>query len=307
MTIRFLDVQSEAIGPYVEQLRDLERAIEYPIADGADAFRIDHGELYHPFFSTLGEAHFILALDGERVVGTVAGVLREGHLRGRSTKVFYGADLKVAPSHRGRRLPQRMAAFGLRKMFRTPRGLSWRYAYVAAMRGEKGDVMRTVRGVHVGHLGRRATELLVFFVEPERLAAVDRRGAPGPLSLETGIDLSPPPPSHLIEAPGLMSTAGRKDLRLRSTGAPWPLVHLPYSPARALPSWDAYLAACGEAMFARGLSGPACFAIDVRLREHLSWLASNGIEPNAVCTIYALSLTPRTRGARWLHLSTSEI
>jgi len=62
MSLRFVHLKSDGIAPYVEGLRALERDIEYPIADGADAFRIDHGAEYHPFFSDLGDANFILGV-----------------------------------------------------------------------------------------------------------------------------------------------------------------------------------------------------------------------------------------------------
>jgi len=312
MTLRFVHARADELGPYVAGLRALEADIEYPIADGADRFRIDHGERYHPFFSEMGEAHFIVALDGERVVGTVAGVLRPACIRGRITRALYAADMKVAASHRGGGVSRKMLMFATRKMIGERGGLSWRYAYVAAMRGERGDVTRTVRGVHPGKLARAAARLALFFPSPEQLAALDIAGAPPPLHLADGIDLSigvendrTAPPR---DEPLVTSTAGKKDLRLRSTGgAPWPLVHLPIAPARATPSWAAYLRDGGRAMIARGMAGPACFAVDERLVEHVGWLGRNGIGAGAVCTVYALSLTPRARGAAWIHLATSEI
>jgi hypothetical protein len=302
MSLRFLNLRPEQLAPYVDGLRALEHDIEYPIADGADSFRIDHGPLYHPFFSSMGEAQVIVGLDGHRVVATITGILRDGLLGGRTTKVMYGADMKVAKSHRGRGVPRKMLFFALRRLLSEPRGTSWRYAYVAAMRGAKGDVMRTVSGVHPARLAHPAAELMIYFVPPEKLARLDLAGAPAPPSLHEGIDLSPWPSSPLL------STAGRKDLRLRSTGGePWPLVHLPYGPAR--PSWASYLKECGNSLNSPSerAGAIACFGLDVRLHAHAEWLASNGVTPGAVCTVYALSLTPRTRGARWLHLSTAEI
>ncbi len=309
MSVRFLLLRPEELSPWTEGLRALERDIEYPIADGGDGFRIDHGERYHPFFSEMGRSsRFLLAVDGERVVGTVVGVLRDATLRGRTVRSVYGADMKIARDYRGAELSRKMMLFGLARFLMLPEGRSWRFGYVAAMRGAKGDVMRSVHGLHPGRLVHAAARLNVYFAPPERLAALDVRSAPPAPRLEDGLDLSPsPPPSH-VEPPGLVSTAGRKELRLRSTGgAPWPLLHLPYGPARALPSWPHYLRASGKAIGARGLAGPACFAVDQRLDAHVKWLARHGIEPGAICTVYALPLTMRSRGASWLHLATSEI
>ncbi|MBI3724212.1 GNAT family N-acetyltransferase, partial [bacterium] len=77
---RIVCVESEALAPYAPGLRALEAGIAYPIGGGADSFRIDHGETYHPFFSSLGRAWFLVALAGEEVVGTLALVAREASL-----------------------------------------------------------------------------------------------------------------------------------------------------------------------------------------------------------------------------------
>ena len=305
MRERFVAVHWRDLGPYVESLRAMERAIEYPIEDGEDAFCIDHGSEYHPFFTTLGDAWFILGLEGDRVVANMVGIRRAAILRGERRSAIYLADMKVARDRRGGGLARRMVQWGFLKMLRDPAMRFWRYAYLAAMRGARGDVMRTVRGAHPGKLVLPAARLAVYFVAPEKLAALRVEGAPPAPSETTGIDLSARP-RHL-EPPGLLSTAGRKDLRLRSTGAHWPLVHLPLGPGEWKPTWGAYLSECGKALVARSGSATACFGIDARLSDHIAWLSRQQIEPGATCTVYAFSLSLRSRGAKWLHLATSEI
>lgn|GEM_PF-718999 len=310
MTPRFLFLRASEVGPYVEGMRAIERATEYPIADGADGFTIDHGAAYTPFFTGLGrDARFIVALEGDRVVGCVAGVARDVRVLGRDTYALYGADWKIARDRRGTGLSRRMMFWGFSLMFRQPELVTWRYAYIAAMRGERGDVMRATRGVHPARLSRRTARLAVYFVDPRRLAGLRPGDAPAPPREDEGVDLSYFV-SGVVEPPGLVSTAGRKDLRLRSTGEPWPLVHLPLGPAYWRPTWGAYLRACGEALArADGAGGEAlaCFAIDERLVSHTRWLAAQGIERGAACTVYALDLTLRARRAAWVHLATSEI
>lgn len=307
--VRFVHATASELSPWIESLRALEHDIEYPIADGADLFRIDHGDRYHPFFTDMGEPHFVLAVDErDRVVANVVGVLREATIAGRTTKAIYAADMKIAPSHRGTGLQSRLFRFALRAMVMTPGGLSWRFAYAAAMRGAKGDVTRTVRGVHPGKLAGVAARLHVYFTPPEMLAAMDLRDRPPSPRASEGIELSASFERRGDGSTKLVSTAGKKDLRLRSTGgASWPLVHLPISPARATPDWCTHLVAAGEAMIQRKMQGPACFALDARLDDHVRWLAARGVEPGAACSVYALSLTLRSRGTRWLHLATSEI
>ncbi|MFO0576367.1 MAG: GNAT family N-acetyltransferase [Polyangia bacterium] len=318
MRLRFVHVAAAAIGPYVPALRRLEQAITYPISDGAngadgadetDRFFIDHGADYHPFFSRLGEAHFVLALDEERsagrpeeqVIGALAGVLRRAEHSGRSIPSVYLCDLKLHADYRGQDVVPRLLRFAL-GLVRQPRFQRWRLAYGAAMRGRRGDVMRSARGLSLLRLGSTLGQLTLYFVPPERLAALQPRTAPTPPDAAYGLDLSPEVAERLVP-PGTESTAGRKDLRLVSTGEPWPLVHLPRSIAS--PGYAEYLVACGRALAPQG--GLACFAIDERLTDWNEWLRRAGLSPGALCTVYGLRLVPSLYSARWVHLATSEI
>jgi hypothetical protein len=305
--VKIVHVDAAGLRPWVEGLRALEREISYPIADGADRFRIDHGADYHPFFSAMGEAHFLVAFEGDRVIGTMAGVKKEGEILGARHVTAYVADLKIAASHRGRGLVTKMLFFALKEAL-TPKNRhyrTWRYVYGAAMRGQKGDVLRSAKGLSLMRLTHPAAELAVYFVPPERLAAIDPSGAPPPPGPD-GLDLSPDAISRSDEA-GTVTTRGAKDLRLDSTAKPWPLFHLPLGPRHWLPSHGAYLRGAARAMALRGDPGPACFAIDLRLADHVAWLESQGVTPGARCTIHALGRRPIPRRIPWIHLATSEI
>jgi hypothetical protein len=301
--LRFTLVEAASLGPYAAALGALEASIRYPIADGADHFTIDHGADYHPFFSHLGQAFFVLALDGPRVVGTCVGVARDVAFDDRVAPSFYLCDLKVAPSHRGRRLVERMVLHVLARLPTDARLRRWKLAYGAAMRGDRGDVTRSARGIHPMRLLQPAARLRLYFVAPAALAALDARDAPPP-PRGPGADLSLRP---LERDHGIESTAGRKDLRLDSTGAPWPLAHLTLGPRAWRPTWGSYLARAGAALVAAGAAGPACFGIDDRLADHIAWLARAGVEPGAVCTVYTLTLPPALPSPEWVHLATSEI
>ena len=130
---------------YVPSLRALEREVTYPLDDGRDRFFIDHGERYHPFFSGLGDARFLLAAEGDRVLGSVAGVFRESREGGRAVPSVYLCDLKVHPSQRGTGLARTMAARALRLAVTDPSLWRWRLAYGAAMRDARGDCSRPRR------------------------------------------------------------------------------------------------------------------------------------------------------------------
>jgi hypothetical protein len=293
------------LAPYADGLARLERAIRYPVADGANFFRIDHGPDYAAFFAGLGRPEFLLALDGRDVVGTLAGVYREARWAGRCLPALYACDYKLAASKRGAGLGRAMLARGLRELATDSQLRSFRLVYGAAMRGAKGDVMRSARGLHPARLARPIARLHVYFAEPRALAALEPAGCPpGPLA--PGLDLSPNQPPSL-RPPGLLSTRGRKDLRLGEGGEPWPLEHLPLGPSAWTLSWGAYLRTCGEALVHEGAPGPACFALDERLTGLAAWLRGQGVEPGAGCTVYGLAMLLKPPPLAWAHLATSEI
>jgi hypothetical protein len=300
LNLRFVHVTAAEIGPFVASLRELEGSIEYPIADGADAFTIEHGPVNHRFFSRLGEAHFLLALRGSDVVGSIAGVLRTVSVGGREIPSLYLCDLKLAAELRGRGTARRMLQRGLLEIAKHPQGRRVRLVYGAAMVGDRGDVMRSARGTNPLRLGQSIAQLQLYFVPPARLAALDGDGPTCPLGER--LDASG-------AAADMVETSGAKDLRLRSSGAAWPLVHLtraPWDTGSSGGNWWAWLRSCGEQLSSR-TDAVACFALDQRLEAHHAWLAKAGISPGARCTIHGLALTRALRSTRFAHLATSEI
>ncbi|MFV8754312.1 GNAT family N-acetyltransferase [Nannocystaceae bacterium ST9] len=299
--MRFVHVTAPELRPYVASLRALEASIQYPIADGADSFTIDHGPDYHPFFSRLGEAHFLLALEGDEVVGSIAAVLRNVSVGDRAIASIYLCDLKLAAALRGRGVARRMLRRGLIEIAKHPRGRRARLIYGAAMVGAQGDVMRSARGANPLRLAGPIAALRLYFVAPERLAMLEGAGPiwPGGERLAAS------------EAAGqlddMVETTGAKDLRLRSSGAAWPLVHLTRAPWHTEPSWGEWLRGCGERLAGRAAGTLACFALDQRLVEHHAWLARAGIDPGARCILHGLAATRVVRSTRVAHLATSEI
>jgi GNAT superfamily N-acetyltransferase len=301
--IRISLLRPAELGPWVPQLRALEEGVTYPVGEAGDRFSIDHGADYHLFFSEMGEARFLVAARGDRLLGVLVGVIKPAIAGGRVVRSAYLCDLKIAPEARGTGLARRMLLGALWQSARREPGLlAWSLAYGAAMRGEKGDVMRALRaGPNPARLARPLATLRLFFADPGAVAALSDRGAPPPPPAREVLDLSPDATLPLLR------TAGRKDLRLRSTGEPWPLWHLPLGPSRWGASWASYLARTAQGMLREGAPPGSilCFAIDERLAGHLDHLGSQGLVPGATCTIHGLSFL---RGRTPLvHMATSEI
>jgi hypothetical protein len=303
VTVRLALCDSASIAEHAASLLELERSISYPLGDGRERFFIDHGARYHPFFSAMGDARFLLALEQGRVVGALVGVLKRATLDGRSIASAYLCDYKLAESHRGAGLGARMLREALILCARHSELRRWRLAYGAAMRGARGDVLRSARGpLHPARLSSPLATTRLYFVEPARLASLEPAG--GPPRAGQVLNLSPTAGGDAL---GLVSTAGRKDLRIVSTHEPWPLVHATRAPDGWGSSLGHYLRACGEALVARGERALVCWSLDERLEAERSWLASRGVHSDTVCTVYGLALPGGPPRGRVVHIATSEI
>lgn len=297
--MKYLLLKASELGPFLPGLRALEDDIRYPLTkDSAETFVIRHGDGYHPFFSDMGEPRFALAVTGNSVVGAVTVVLRQASASGRTLRAAYVCDLKVAPSHRGQNLARDLFVRGLWLARREPRLFRWSLAYGVAMRGQKGDVMRSVRRLHPARLGGAAATLNIYFVPQADLVALDLGGAPAAPDASRVLDLSP----EAGLAP--VSTHGKKDLLVGPAQVPMPLEHLGAGPKHWTTGFGAYLKSAAQ----KAPKGSTlCFALDQRFSTESGWLAAQGITTESRATVYAMRLPlPKVRYDR-VHIATSEI
>lgn len=203
LDIRQLDARGRA--RFHDRIAALEAGVTYPLGD--DRFTLDHGADYFAFVDRLGTATTWVACDGERVAGVATGVLRHSPVV--AGGAWYGCDLKVHPDYRRTGLPRRLLAAG-----------------VAAGRGTCGRFY----GISMDPPGGR----------PNPVARLLER-MPGP-AIAPGAQLhlfSCDAPTMRALAPALRAKRGRlgyrslrgiKDVVLRSTGAPMPLLHVQFGP-----------------------------------------------------------------------------
>ncbi len=297
--MRFVLCKAGELGPFLPGLQALEGDIRYPLTkDSTETFVIRHGDAYHPFFSDMGEPRFALAVEGDAVLGVVTVVLRRAQAGGHVVRAAYVCDLKVAPSARGKNVARDLFVRGLWLARREPRLFRWSMAYGVAMRGHKGDVMRSARRLHPARLGGAIATLRIYFVPQPTLAAVDLRHAPGAPDASRVLDLSP----DARLAP--VSTLGKKDLLVGPSRTPMPLEHLGAGPSKWPHGFGAYLQAAARAAAA---DRTLCFALDERSVAEAAWLDTLGIRTDSRATVYAMRLPfPPIRFER-VHIATSEI
>ena len=245
------ELHSEEWKVYQSRIADLEKGTSYPL--GEDRFEIDHGEDYFAFFTRLGQLHYYVVLDGERVVAVVAAILRRVPPANRQEpkSVWYLCDLKVHPEYRGRYLPLSIFAHAFAKLYpRCARG------YAISM---DTDTER-----------------------PNRVALMLKRFPLAPMSIATKLGIVSLNAKQMQEVEPVLrehfgrisylSLAGKKDIILQSTRAPMPLLHVQFGP-------------CAEEGYTEPIDDHVhmfCVSIDHPLLEMLKHQA---IYPSATATV----------------------
>ena len=266
MPLRVVTVRPRDRAAYAEGIAALERGTSYPLGD--DRFELDHGGDYFAFFDRLGETVYEVALDGGRVVGVSARILRS-----RPVRCWYLCNLKVYPEYRGQRIAARFARHALLGAY-TRCGRGYGISMNEPGRGEN-RVARLVDRLRM--VPFHAADLELFSLDASAMA-----------ELRPIVERHRGPTSYL-------SLAGKKDLVLETTGAPLPLLHVQFGPCAERGLDDV---APGHTHM---LCAPAGDALALDLVAH-------GAEPSATATVLHHRMPKPSNGAgRFDFVLTSDI
>ena len=209
---RSLDIRelnTEEWKVFQSRIADLEKGTSYPL--GEDRFEIDHGEDYFAFFTRLGQLHYYVVLDGERVVAVAAAILRRvpSANREKPKTVWYLCDLKVHREYRGRYLPLSIFVNAFPKLYPLSA-----HAYGISM---DADTER-----------------------PNRVALMLKRFPLAPMSVATKLGIISLDAKQMREVEPILrghfgcisylSLEGKKDIILQSTRSAMPLLHVQFGP-----------------------------------------------------------------------------
>lgn len=187
----------------------LELGVSYPLGD--DRFELDHGKNYFAFFERLGEVVSVIGTEEEQVRAIGSGILRQdpSQTRDNLRSFWYICDLKVAPSHRGQRLPFKMFAKGVPLNYaRCPRGYG---ITMNPPNGKENPVVTLMKKLPI--LPVSVADELAFFsldADAARSALPIIRQHRGRVTFR--------------------SLKGIKDLVMQSSAQPLPLVHCQFGP-----------------------------------------------------------------------------
>ncbi len=250
---------------YSAGLQELESIAEYPY--GLDTFRINHGQSYFSFFERLGEALFHVALDGDKIVGCAAGILRRVSYTQGSTTSWYLCDLKVHPDYRNQRIPARLFQ---KRLFLNYLRCQKVYAVSMNPKEKPNRVVEITKRFPFFSIAR-AAELNIYGLDYDQINFMSNQL------------------NQMIGSISYLSLSEKKDLIMKSTGAPMKVLHIQHGPM-AEPQIQS-----PQKGFVHMICAPKNSALDDTLSSQFSAAATASI------------LAHRMSGIDWNFILTSDI
>ena len=299
MKYEFKILNKDQIKIYISEFREIEKSIEYPLEDGGNTFRIDHGSAYHPFFSQQGhKSRFIAIKNNNKVVGTLAVVWKTIKITNKNYTAIYFSDLKLDFKFRKKGIIHKLFWHLLKRWPFKKDFKGWDLAYYCAMLRDGKGVEKSFSILNPARLASATAMFNIYMVEPEKIGLLKWEENPAK-NIKKFINLS----SERNEL--VFWNDGKKDIISKQNESIMPLGHLhpqffinKYSSAHE----NAINEICNRD------NALACFAIDSRDKQKIEWLISNNISTETKCRIFSFSpFSPSLKNSKSLYISTGEI
>ena len=299
MKYNFQIFTPEEINTYVDELRLLEKRIEYPLENGQENFHIIHGNNYPQFFTQQGfKTRFVAIKHGDKVIGSVAGVWKPVIIESKEYTGFYISDLKIDVKHRKKKILPRLLWYLFKRWPFNSDYQGWDFNFFCTMLRNGNGVEASFKGLNLTKLPSLSATIKIFMIDPVAFQSFNFNSHPKE-NESSFINLSP----YRTEL--VLWNNGIKDIQSTKDGSILQLGHL--HPLLFTKEFSQRLKECIKEIKNRK-NGLVCFAIDTRDIKKIDWLKSNGIKTNTLCNIFSFSpFAPSLKKSNILYISTGEI
>lgn len=193
-------IKPENLNQWKSSLHQFEEHFTYPL--GGDSFSIDHGDNYLAFFQRMGNAHLYAMEKDDQIIAVGAGIIHHRF------KAWYLCDMKVHPDHRGHQIPVKMfRKYFLPCYFKSQKGFALNMEDPEGKKNPIAKIMQTLPWTPL----KEGARILFYYEDAEKT-----------LNAMKVLKSSRPNISF-------SSLKGVKDLVLKSSQTPIPLMHMEWN------------------------------------------------------------------------------
>lgn len=193
--MKFTKLTDSTLAAHQKKLEEFEAIFRYPMGD--DEFSISHGKDYLAFVKRIGSHATFCAEDSGKVIAVGGGTISKRH------RAWYLCDMKVHPEFRGRKIPRKLfTRYFLPNYLKCRRGFALNMESADGKENPIRKIMEQLPWTPL-KIGAR----VVFYYEDEA-------------ATQKALEILGRKDAHFS------SLLGKKDLILKSTGKPIPLLHL---------------------------------------------------------------------------------
>lgn len=301
--VQFKFCAAQELYEFRSELLNFEKEFIYPLNE-KENFYISHGKNYSDFFERMGDSRYLLAFLDHQIVGMISVVKKKITFLGKKYSIFYLADLKIKKEYRGKSLSHQFYWELLKLIPVHPYAWQWSFCYFVGMMGKKGDVSHSFGQSLPAKLVKSLAYLKIYFIEPEKLAALPKitffkdQKNQRVLNLSSFLNSK----SHSMTHSSLF---GIKDIVLESSGLVMKIAHVNLD---NLTDDEVIqrLQMLGQMKFAQPFQ-QFCFALDERRKGLIDQLKKQQIIAQSRAHVFGFSLFPHLMKYDFLTLNSDEI
>jgi len=298
MSYTFEVIAPGNVKSYLKQLRGLEESIQYPLENGEGTFTIDHGKDYYPFFTQQGDkTRFVIIKANSEVIGVSVGMWKKILFFNKTYNGLYVADLKINPDYRKKEIVKKLLWHLLIRWPLTKDYKGWDFSFFCTMLKNNQGVERSFKGFNPAKLAKPRVLFNIYMVKPTDLLSLDLKTLPKTRS-EDCINLSPRRKELILWNDGIKNIISSNSNSVFNFGHLHPQIFYNNKISQLK----------SAALKIEEKKGTACFAVDFRQTNLISWLKSNGIDTKTKCKLFSFSpFAPSIKDFNNIYISTGEI